>query len=305
MKRVVSVDADADGCNATARDVAERNGDRRKEIDLNHYDLAGRVAVVTGGARGIGLAVARRLLAGGAGVVLWDLMADRLEQAAASLVCAAPRAGAGAAGAGSGETDAGASRASVRTAVVDVTDEASVAQATTAALASFGRIDILINSAGITGPNHPLWEYPPADFARVLQVNVIGTFNCCKAIVPGMLGRGYGRIVNLASLAGKDGTANASAYSASKAAVMAMTKSLGKELATRGIVVNSVAPAAARTEMLAQMTDEHVKTMLSKSPMGRLVEADEIAAMVAWMASSECSFTTGSAIDISGGRAVY
>lgn len=267
-----------------------------RERDLNHYDLTGRTAVVTGGARGIGLAVAKRLLAGGAGVVLWDMTADRLAQAAGELEAARQ------AGAGDGSRREGAA---VLTAVVDVTDEAEVARATAAALDALGRIDILINSAGITGPNHPLWEYPSAEFARVLQVNVLGTFNCCKAIVPTMLAQRYGRIVNLASLAGKDGTANASAYSASKAAVIALTKSLGKELATRGVVVNSVAPAAARTEMLAQMTEEHVRTMLSKSPVGRLVEADEIAALVAWMASSECSFTTGSAFDISGGRAVY
>jgi 2-dehydro-3-deoxy-L-rhamnonate dehydrogenase (NAD+) len=258
---------------------------------LNHYDLSGQVAVVTGGARGIGLAVAERMLAGGAGVMLWDVVAERLEQAAEALF--------------TGARGTRATAPAVRTAVVDVTDEAEVAQATTAALAAFGQIDILINSAGITGPNHPLWEYPAADFARVLQVNVVGSFNCCKAIVPGMLDRGHGRIVNLASLAGKDGTPNASAYSASKAALIAMTKSLGKELATSGIVVNAVAPAAARTEMLAQMTEEHVRTMLSKCPLGRLVEAEEIAAMVAWMASSECSFTTGAVFDISGGRAVY
>ena len=267
---------------------------------LNHYDMKNRVAVITGGARGIGLAVAQRLVAGGGSVVLWDVDAARLELAAASL-----SSNAAAAAGGTGDDAAGATRSAVRTAVVDVTDEGEVARATTAALAAFGRIDILVNSAGITGPNHPLWEYPPAEFARVLQINVLGTFNCCRAVVPMMLEQGYGRIVNLASLAGKDGTANASAYSASKAAVIAMTKSLGKELATRGVVVNAVAPAAARTEMLAQMTEEHVKTMLSKSPMGRLVEAEEIAALVAWMASSECSFTTGYAFDISGGRAVY
>ena len=262
--------------------------------------MTGRVAVITGGARGIGLAVAERILAGGGSIVLWDLSAERLEQAALALSGKYLPAARAAGGAGSV-----AVQPAVRTAVLDVTDEGRVAESAAAALATFGRIDILVNSAGITGPNHPLWEYPPAEFARVLQVNVIGTFNCCRAIAPMMLAQGYGRIVNLASLAGKDGTANASAYSASKAAVIAMTKSLGKELATRGVVVNAVAPAAARTEMLAQMTDEHVKTMLSKSPMGRLVEADEIAALVAWMASGECSFTTGHAFDISGGRAVY
>jgi NAD(P)-dependent dehydrogenase (short-subunit alcohol dehydrogenase family) len=260
---------------------------------LNQYDLKGRVAIVTGGARGIGYAVAQRMLASGASVMVWDLMAERLAQAAASLA-ALPAAPSMAELAGQ-----------VHTAQLDVTDEAAVVAATADVLAAFGRIDILVNSAGITGPNHPLWEYPSADFERVMQINLLGTFNCCKAVVPAMLPKGYGRIVNLASLAGKDGTPNACAYSASKAAVIAMTKSLGKELAASGIVVNSVAPAAARTEMLAQMTQEHVRTMLSKSPMGRLVEAEEIAAMVVWMASEECSFTAGSALDISGGRAVY
>jgi 3-oxoacyl-[acyl-carrier protein] reductase len=225
--------------------------------------------------------VAQRLVAAGASVVLWDLAADRLSQAAKAV------------------------GAPVRTVQVDVTDEGAVAEAAASVLAHSGRIDVLINSAGITGPNHPLWEYPSADFAGVLRINVLGTFNCCKAVVPAMLSRGYGRIVNLASLAGKEGTPNASAYSASKAAVIAMTKSLAKELATSGIIVNSVAPAAARTEMLSQMTQEHVRIMLAKSPMGRLVEADEIAAMVVWMSSSECSFTTGAAFDISGGRATY
>jgi NAD(P)-dependent dehydrogenase (short-subunit alcohol dehydrogenase family) len=256
---------------------------------LNQYDLAGQVAIITGGARGIGYAVARRLLASGASVVLWDLSPELLAEAAASLT----------------RGDDSAGKGTVRTASVVVTDGAAVTEATAEVAATFGRIDILVNSAGITGPNHPLWEYPVAEFNRVIQINLLGTFHCCQAVVPAMLSAGYGRIVNLASLAGKEGTPNASAYSASKAAVIALTKSLGKELATSGIVVNSVAPAAARTEMLAQMTPEHVATMLSKSPVGRLVEAEEIAALVAWMASGECSFTTGYAFDISGGRAAY
>ena len=262
---------------------------------MNHYDLKGRVAIITGGARGIGYAVAERMLACGASVMLWDMMADRLGRAGQSLA-AMP--------AGNFMTEP-EGHVPVRTAQVDVTDESAVIEATAAAVAAFGKVDILVNSAGITGPNHPLWEYPSADFARVMQINVTGTFNCCKAVVPAMLPNGYGRIVNLASLAGKDGTPNASAYSASKAAVIALTKSLGKELARSGIVVNSIAPAAARTEMLSQMTEEHVRIMLSKSPMGRLVEAQEIAALVVWMASQECSFTAGAAFDISGGRAVY
>lgn len=247
---------------------------------MNHYDLNGRVAIITGGGRGIGYAIAQRMLASGASIMLWDLAADETLKSAA---------------------DPGR----VRSAAVDVTDEAAVIAATTDAREAFGRIDILVNSAGITGPNHALWDYPTAEFSRVLQINLMGTFNCCKAVVPAMLSGGYGRIVNLASLAGKEGTPNACAYSASKAAVIALTKSLAKEVATRGIVVNSVAPAAARTEMLSQMTPQHVQTMLSKSPMGRLAEAEEIAAMVTWMASEECSFTAGSAFDASGGRAVY
>lgn len=262
---------------------------------MNRYDVSGQVAVITGGARGIGLAVAARLRAGGATVVLWDLQAGPLLEAVARLDAVGPDPDGPRTGA----------RPAVRTAVVDVTDAAAVATATAQALAIAGRIDILVNSAGITGPNHPLRDYPAADFERVVSVNLFGTFHCCKAVVPDMCRRGYGRIVNLASLAGKDGTPNASAYAASKAAVIAMTRSLAKELAMTGVVVNSIAPAAARTEMLAQMTDEHVRTMLSKSPMGRFVEADEIAAMIAWMASAECSFTTGAAFDISGGRAVY
>jgi NAD(P)-dependent dehydrogenase (short-subunit alcohol dehydrogenase family) len=265
---------------------------------LNHYDLAGQVAIITGGARGIGYAVAQRLLAGNASVVLWDLAPDLLAEAAASLAS-------GVKGGEKGGQDPPAGHRRVRAATVDVTDPAAIAAATADVLSAFGRIDVLVNSAGITGPNHPLWEYPAADFERVMRINLLGTFNCCQAVVPAMLSRGYGRIVNLASLAGKEGTPNASAYSASKAAVMALTKSLGKELATSGIVVNSVAPAAARTEMLAQMTPEHVATMLAKSPVGRLVEAEEIAALVAWMASDECSFTTGYPFDISGGRAAY
>ncbi len=246
---------------------------------MNHYELSGRVAIITGGARGIGLAVARRARNCGAEVVLWDLLDDPLAKAAAALPATTAR--------------------------VDVTDASAVADAAAAVLALHGRIDILVNSAGITGPNHPTWDYPPEDFERVVRVNLLGTFHCCRAIAPAMRAAGRGRIINLASLAGKEGTPNASAYSASKAAVIALTKSLAKELAQSGVIVNCIAPAAAATEMLAQMTNEHVATMLSKSPMGRFVEADEIAAMIAWMASDECSFTTGAAFDCSGGRAVY
>ena len=247
---------------------------------MNQFDFDGRVAVITGAARGIGLATAERLRAGGATVLLWDVLEPELADAAARI---------GAAG----------------HARVDITDARTIDRATAEVIDRFGRIDILINSAGITGPNHPLWEYPVADFERVFRINVTGTFQCCAAIVPGMRERQYGRIVNLASIAGKEGTPNASAYSASKAAVIALTKSLSKELAQSGVIVNAVAPAAARTDMLAQMTEAHVAAMLAKCPMGRFAEADEVAAMVTWLASDDCSFTTGTTFDCSGGRAVY
>ena len=247
---------------------------------MNQFDFSDRVAIITGGARGIGLAVARRLRAGGATLVLWDVLESALEEAVSTVAASA-------------------------SAIVDVTDAQQIDRAARDVIERFGRIDILVNSAGITGPNHPLWEYPPADFERVFRINVTGTYLCCRAVVPSMRARGYGRIINLASLAGKEGTPNASAYSASKAAVIAMTKSLSKELAQDGVIVNAVAPAAARTEMLGQMTEQHVAIMLAKSPMGRFAEADEIAAMVAWMASEDCSFTTGATFDCSGGRAVY
>ena len=246
---------------------------------MNQTDLKGRTAVITGGARGIGYAVAERMLDSGAAVVLWDINAERLEQARATL----------------------SARGAVRTTALDITDEAQVLAAAKAA----GTVDILVNSAGITGPNMKVWEYSSKDFLDVQQVNLMGTFHCCKAVVPGMMARDYGRIVNIASIAGKDGNPNASAYSASKAAVIGLTKSLGKELATTGIRVNALTPAAAQTEMFAQMTQAHIDFMLSKIPMNRFVKVEEIAAMIAWMASEECSFTTGAVFDISGGRAVY
>ncbi|MBL8382528.1 MAG: SDR family oxidoreductase [Burkholderiales bacterium] len=246
---------------------------------MNQIDLKGRTAVITGGARGIGYAVAERMLASGAAVILWDLDAQRLEQSRATL----------------------AAQGAVRTAALDITDEAQVAPAAAAA----GAVDILVNSAGITGPNMKTWEYASKDFLAVQQVNLMGTFHCCKALVPGMMARDYGRIVNIASIAGKDGNPNAPAYSASKAAVIGLTKSLGKELAATGIRVNALTPAAAQTEMFAQMTQAHIDFMLSKIPMNRFVRVEEIAAMIAWMASEECSFTTGAVFDISGGRAVY
>ena len=254
---------------------------------MNQIDLKGRVAVITGGARGIGYAVAERMLASGASVVLWDMMADRLPQSKATL------------------SSSHGSLGRVETYTVDITDEDQVLAATTAAVKALGKIDILVNSAGITGPNQKTWEYSSKDFQQVMNINLTGTFHCCKAVVPWMMKQDYGRIVNIASIAGKDGNPNAPAYSASKAAVIGLTKSLGKELAQTGVRVNALTPAAAKTEMFGQMTEQHIQFMLSKIPMNRFVQVEEIAAMIAWMASEECSFTTGSVFDISGGRAVY
>ena len=250
---------------------------------MNQIDLKGRVAVVTGGARGIGYAVATRMLQSGASVVLWDVTADRLKTSQAEL----------------------SKLGKVETHVVDITDEAQVLAAAEAAVKALGKIDILVNSAGITGPNVKTWEYSSKDFRQVQDINLIGTFHCCKAVVAPMMRADYGRIINIASIAGKDGNPNAPAYSASKAAVIGLTKSLGKELATTGIRVNALTPAAAKTEMFSQMTEAHINFMLSKIPMNRFVTVDEIAAMICWMASEECSFTTGAVFDISGGRAVY
>ena len=244
---------------------------------MNQLDLKGRHAVVTGGAFGIGLAIAQRLAGSGATVAIWDLDETAGRAAAAAL-----------------------SGSSV---VVDVGDAASVASAVQASAGP--AIDILINNAGITGPNDKLWDYPVEAWKNVFTVNVHGVFHCCRAVVPLMRARNYGRIVNIASVAGKEGNPNASAYSASKAAVIGLTKSLGKELADTGIRVNCVTPAAVRTPLFAQMTQQHVDYMLSKIPLGRFGEPDEIAALVAWLASEECSFSTGAVFDLSGGRATY
>ena len=250
---------------------------------MNRIDLAGRVAVVTGGAQGIGHAIAERFLASGAAVVLWDIDPHKLAAAQATL----------------------AARGVVETAVVELTDEAAVNAATQRAIAAHGRIDILVNNAGITGGNGTTWELEPALWRRVLEVNLVAPYLVCRAVVPHMIGAGYGRIVNIASVAGKEGNPNASHYSASKAGLIALTKSLGKELATRGVLVNAVSPAAAKTAMFDTMTESHIAFMLSKIPMGRFLEVDEAAAMVAWLASAECSFTTGAVFDLSGGRATY
>ena len=245
---------------------------------MNRIDLEGRHAVVTGGASGIGLAIAERLVASGAAVTLWDRDEPAARKAAAAL--------------------------GGRAAAVDVSDADDVARAVREAR-EHGTVDILINNAGITGPNEKLWGYPVDAWETVFAVNVHGVFHCCRAIVPLMREHGYGRIVNIASVAGKEGNPNASAYSASKSAVIALTKSLGKELADTGIRVNCVTPAAVRTALFEQMSQAHIDYMLSKIPLGRFGETREIAALVAWLASEECSFSTGAVFDLSGGRATY
>ena len=250
---------------------------------MNKIDLAGRRAVVTGGAQGIGRAIAERLLASGAAVSLWDRDAELLASAVAEL-------------SGPG---------TVHSVSVDVSSAGEVEAATAATLRALGGIDILVANAGITGPNQKLWDYPVDAWQRVMEVNLNGVFLCCRAVVPLMIGQGYGRIVNVASVAGKEGNPNASAYSASKAGVIALTKSLGKELAGRDIAVNCVTPAAAKTRLFEQMTKEHIDYMLSKIPRGRFLLVDEVAAMVAWLVSQENSFTTGAVFDLSGGRATY
>jgi len=250
---------------------------------VNQLDLRDRVAIVTGGARGIGFAVAERLLRSGGRVSLWDRDRVRLDESATQL----------------------AVHGEVGTTAVELTDDAQIQSALRATLDRFGKVDILINNAGITGGNAPTWELEPAVWRQVLEINLVAPFLLSRAIVPHLLKQGYGRIVNVASVAGKEGNPNASHYSASKAGLIALTKSLAKELATRNILVNCVTPAAARTEIFAQMKPEHVEYMLAKIPMGRFVEPQEIAALICWLASEECSFSTGGVFDISGGRATY
>jgi len=240
----------------------------------------GRTAVVTGGARGIGLACAAKIAAGGGRVALWDRDMDRAKQSAASL------------------GDAIAVQ-------VDVTSEQSLTEAVAKTEKDLAAPDILVASAGITGPNNTVIQYPVDAWKQVIDINLTGVFLSNRAVAPGMVTRGWGRIVNIASVAGKEGNPNASAYSASKAGVIGLTKSLGKELATTGVLVNCVAPAVVKTELFSQMTEQHIQFMLSKVPMGRFGEVEEVAEMVSWLASPLCSFSTGATFDLTGGRATY
>jgi len=240
----------------------------------------GRTAIVTGGARGIGLACAAKITEGGGRVALWDRDPERAAQSAASLKGAVAIA-------------------------ADVTSEADVARALAETEKRLAPPDILVASAGITGPNMTVANYPVDAWRQVIDINLTGVFLCNRAVVDGMVKRGWGRIVNIASVAGKEGNPNASAYSASKAAVIGLTKSLGKELATTGVLVNCVAPAVVKTELFSQMTEQHINYMLSKIPMNRFGEVGEVAEMVAWLASSHCTFATGAVFDLSGGRATY
>lgn len=250
---------------------------------MNQIDLKNRVAVVTGAARGIGYAVAERMLRSGAHLSIWDVDAARLEEARSAL----------------------ARLGRVTHVAIDLTNGHQVQEAVRTTLEQFNRLDILVNNAGITGGNAATWELNPDIWRRVIEVNLVAPFLTCRAAIPAMLQVGYGRIVNVASIAGKEGNPNASHYSASKAGLIALTKSLGKELATKNILVNCVTPAAAKTEIFGSMKPEHIEYMLSKIPMNRFVEPSEIAALISWLASEECSFATGAVFDISGGRATY
>ncbi|HET7765452.1 MAG TPA: SDR family NAD(P)-dependent oxidoreductase [Burkholderiales bacterium] len=234
---------------------------------MNRLDLRGRIAIVTGGAQGIGAAIVERMEASGASVRVWDVAAKKDP--------------------------------------VDVSDPAQVEKATARVIADLGGVDVLVNNAGVAGLNSPTVEYPVDEWERVLRVNLTSQFLCCRAVAPHMVKRKYGRIVNIASIAGKEGNPNAVAYSASKAGVISLTKSLGKELAHTGVLVNCVTPAAAKTAIFSQMKQQHIDYMLSKIPMSRFVAVDEIAALVCWLASEDCSFSTGAVFDISGGRGTY
>jgi 3-oxoacyl-[acyl-carrier protein] reductase len=254
-----------------------------KDQSMNRIDLDGRRAVVTGGAQGIGFAIADRLLQSGAAVALWDRDAAELGRAADALGSAGPVTGV----------------------TVDVTDWASVEAARDQTTKALGGIDILVCNAGIAGPSAKLWEYDLAEWQKVIDIDLTGVFHCMRAVAPGMIAQNYGRICSTASIAGKEGNPNAGPYSAAKAGVIALTKSLGKELAGHDIAVNCITPAAARTRIFEQISQEHIDYMLQKIPRGRFVLVEEVAGMVAWLVSQENSFTTGATFDLSGGRATY
>ena len=248
---------------------------------MNQFDLKSRTALITGGAQGFGFDIAKKFLNSGANVIIWDIDEKELQNAVKKI-----------------------NNSKLSYNVVDVSNFEKINQ-TVLEINKKTNIDILINNAGITGPTAELWNYSINDWSKVIEINLNGTFNCCKAIVPNMIENNYGRIVNIASVAGKDGNANASAYSSSKAAVLALTKTLGKELAEKNIAVNAVTPAGAKTRILDQMTDKHVKFMLSKVPRGRFLELQELSSLVCWLSSEENSFSTAAVFDISGGRSTY
>jgi len=250
---------------------------------MNSYDLKDRVSVVTGGAQGIGLAVVKRLIASGARVAIWDRDAQLLSHCVDEL----------------GKPDL------VCGIAADIGDLGAVEAAVQETLRRFGKIDVLVNNAALVGPNMPTWEYPPEEFVKVVHVGLVGTFHCCRSVVTYMRERNYGRIVNLSSVAGKEGNPNAVAYSSMKAGVIALTKSLGKELAGMNIAVNCVTPAVAKTTGAMMQAQEHIAYMLSKIPRGRMLELEEAASMICWLATEENSFTTGAVFDLSGGRATY
>src|SRR5258708_6381799 len=258
-------------------------GNREGSAMSNTIDLSGRFAVVTGGAQGIGRAITERFLDSGATVAIWDRDLAFAQKTASEL----------------------SNRGKAIAVACDVTKLADVERARDDTVKALGRIDILVNNAGIAGMNATTWEYPAAEWQQVMRVNLDGPFHCCRAVAPGMIAQSYGRIVNIASVAGKEGNPNASAYSVSKAGVIALTKSLGKELAGYDIAVNAITPAAAKTAIFDQMKQEHIDYMLSRIPRARFVKVEEIAALAAWCASEDNSFTTGAAFDISGGRATY
>tara|TARA_B100002003_G_scaffold41322_1_gene36827 strand:+ start:391 stop:1137 length:747 start_codon:yes stop_codon:yes gene_type:complete len=248
---------------------------------MNQFDLKNRTALITGGAQGFGFDIAKKFLNSGANVIIWDIDEKELQNAVKKI-----------------------NNSKLSYNVVDVSNFEKINQ-TVLEINKKTNIDILTNNAGITGPTAELWNYSTNDWNKVIEINLNGTFNCCKAVVPNMIENNYGRIVNIASVAGKDGNANASAYSSSKAAVLALTKTLGKELAEKNIAVNAVTPAGAKTRILDQMTDKHVKFMLSKVPRGRFLELQELSSLVCWLSSEENSFSTAAVFDISGGRSTY